>query len=58
MKYDKKNINVFIRMVLLKDVCDYILGYEINEDILYEVFDKFEKIVFQIIYCKKWFFKG
>lgn len=45
MKYDKKNISSSIRVVLLKDVCDYVLGYEINEDILYEALDKFEKIV-------------
>ncbi|WPX10049.1 3-dehydroquinate synthase [Anaerocellum danielii] len=46
MKHDKKNINASIRMVLLKDVCDYVLGYEVNEDILYEVLGRFEKIVF------------
>lgn len=45
MKYDKKNLNSSIRMVLLKDVCDYVLGYEINEDILYEALDKLEKII-------------
>ncbi|WAM32827.1 3-dehydroquinate synthase [Caldicellulosiruptor morganii] len=46
MKHDKKNINASIRMVLLKDVCDYILGCEVNEDILYEALGRFEKIVF------------
>jgi 3-dehydroquinate synthase len=45
MKYDKKNISSSIRIVLLKDVCDYVLGYEINGDILYEALGMFEKIV-------------
>ncbi|AEM73390.1 3-dehydroquinate synthase [Caldicellulosiruptor acetigenus] len=46
MKYDKKNIKDSIRMVLLKDVCDYILGCEVDESILNEALDKFAEIVF------------
>lgn len=45
MKYDKKNINASIRMVLLKDVCDYVLGHKIDEDVLYKALCKFEEIV-------------
>lgn len=45
MMHDKKNIKNQIRMVLLKNIEEYILGFEVKEDIINRALEMFKEII-------------